>query len=86
MGLRVQSGRLPDRPKGSGLWGYGSDRVGYPIGLWGQGYGLGVGSDRLPDRAMGSGLWGYGSDRVGYPIGLWGQGYGVRGRIGSATR
>ena len=54
--------------------GYGSDRIGYPIGLWGQGYGLGVGSDRLPDRPMGSGLWGYGSDRVGYPIGLWGQG------------
>ena len=55
--ITVRSDRLPDRPMGSGLWGYGSDRIGYPIGLWGQGYGLGVGSDRLPDRPMGSGLW-----------------------------
>ena len=62
--------------------GYGSDRVGYPIGLWGQGYGLGVGSDRLPDRPMGSGLWGYGSDRL--PDRATGQGYGLR--VGSATR
>ena len=54
--ITVRSDRLPDRLMGSGI-GYGSDRVGYPIGLWGQGYGLRVGSDRLPDRPMGSGLW-----------------------------